>query len=142
MCVQLSALLAPNQDIAFVLAAGYVAASKLYPCSVYFVSNIVLETALNSFSGLLFSLIVYYNLGKPRPPSRPPSRPRLVRSRSTCRRILMPPPFLPPSPPSSLPSADYIAFTQPANVPLNFVIYLSGLVLQVGREREGDGEER
>ncbi|GAB5035572.1 abc transporter g family protein [Nannochloropsis oceanica] len=29
MCVQLSALLAPNQDIAFVLAAGYVAASIL-----------------------------------------------------------------------------------------------------------------
>lgn len=29
MCVQLAALLAPNQDIAFVLAAGYVAASFL-----------------------------------------------------------------------------------------------------------------
>jgi len=40
------------------------AASKLYPCSTYFVSNIVLETLLNSFSGFLYSIIVYYNLGK------------------------------------------------------------------------------
>ncbi|TFJ85277.1 hypothetical protein NSK_003700 [Nannochloropsis salina CCMP1776] len=63
------------------------AASKLYPCSAYFVSNIVLETLLNSFSGFLYSIIVYYNL-------------------------------------------DYVAFTQPRNVPLNFLVYLTGLILQ------------
>jgi hypothetical protein len=30
--------------------------------SAYFLANIVLETALNSFNGLLYSLIVYFNL--------------------------------------------------------------------------------
>lgn len=30
--------------------------------SAYFLANIVLETALNSLNGLLYSLIVYFNL--------------------------------------------------------------------------------
>lgn len=30
--------------------------------SAYFLANIVLETALNSFNGLLYALIVYFNL--------------------------------------------------------------------------------
>jgi len=78
MCVQLAALLAPNQDIAFVLAAGYVAASILTGGfivsfnSFYKYSKWLQWTSFIKFTFQPLSMNVLR--GKPSlPPSLPPS---------------------------------------------------------------------
>jgi len=39
------------------------AASKMYPASAYYASNLILEISLNTISSVIYSLIVYYSIG-------------------------------------------------------------------------------